>query len=143
MSLQRQRPDRFALKPGDQKPGYRYRWLNTNDRMLREAVYQDGWEICQFDEGENPLLNPNASGTAPEASVTGSTRMRGDVVLARMRLSEWEERIAQPIRDARDRQDATLDTLVHQANERMLRAASAAGISTKGKALVFREDVPS
>jgi hypothetical protein len=141
MSLQRQRPDRFALKPGDQAAGYRYRWLNTNDRMLREAVYNDGWEICQFNEGENPLLNPNASGTAPEASTTGSTRMRGDVVLARMRTSEWEEKIAQPIRDARDRQEATLDTLVHAANERMLRAAASAGLSVKSKALIFREEV--
>jgi hypothetical protein len=141
MSLHRARPDRFALKPGDQAAGYRYRWLNTNDRMLREAVYNDGWEICQFNEGENPLLSPNAAGTAPEASTTGSTRMRGDVVLARMPLSQWEERIAQPIRDARDRQEATLDTLVHAANERMLRASAAAGLPVKGKALIFREEV--
>jgi hypothetical protein len=141
MSLTRQRPDRFALKPGDQQAGYRYRWLNTNDRMLREAVYNEGWEICQFNDGENPLLNPNATGTAPEASSTGSTRMRGDVVLAHMRLSDWEENIAQPIRDARDRQESTLDTLVHASNERMLRAAASAGLSVKGKQLIFREDV--
>lgn len=141
MGLVRQRPDRFALKPGDMQPGYRYRWLNTNDRMLREAVYNDGWEICQYSEGENPLLNPNASGTAPEASTTGSTRVRGDVVLARMRIGEWEEKIAQPIRDARDRQEATLDTMVHAANERMMRAASAAGLPTKAKPLIFREEV--
>lgn len=134
------RPDRLALLPQDQDPKYKYRWLNTNDRNLREAVYFNKWEICQFPAGENPLsVLPGQSTDAPGGGVT---RTRGDVVLARMPRDVHEATIQARIRDAQDRQGATLDTMVAAANENAHRLAKAAGLPVHGKTLVFREEVP-
>jgi hypothetical protein len=58
------------------------------------------------------LTGQDGEATAPE-----EIRTRGDLILVRMQKDLHEERVAGPIRAAVARQNASLDTLVEQAND--------------------------
>lgn len=125
--------DQFYV--GDKDPNYVYRFLNTAERNMIGKKW-DGWEIVTGPP-ENPV---SVVGQSTETPSGGVTRQRGDLILARMPVAEFDKKIAGPRQQARERQQHQLDTMVDDSNERARSAARSAGISNIPRQMVFRED---
>jgi len=127
--------DRFRVQ--DEDPGFKYRWMNEKDRRMLEAEFQ-GWETVK-----DPAP-PVPAGTLPPGQVsetpTGIVRKRGDLILMRMPKEQWEKTIHADKLEARERQEATVDTMVQDANEGAQRQLRNLGYRNVPKRLVFRED---
>jgi hypothetical protein len=108
----------------DKDPNHVYRWCNTHERAMNLRRYQ-GWETAFTKDAVPPEIAAQGQSTAAPAG--GTTITRGDLILMRMPKELHEERIVRPIRERRERQNITLDTMVQQANEEAQRALRAAG----------------
>ena len=90
--------------------------------------------------GEDPKMQLTPlQGQNSENPVSPGARMRGDLVLMRIRKDEYERTIGEEIREARKRQETTLDTMIQQANENARRRAADAGMKKIPSQLVFRD----
>lgn len=131
-----EKPDRFFVS--DKDPNYVYRFMNQADRRMIE-VQSLGWESVQ---GESPV--PLPAGTLPSGQTSetpgGNVVRRGDLVLMRMPKEQWETQVKAEKDVARERQDATIDTMVADANEGAVRALRNLGYRNVPRRLVFRED---
>lgn len=127
--------DRFHVPDKDEN--FVYRWVNERDRRMIEAEYL-GWESVK-----DPAP-PVPAGTLPAGQVgetpTGTVRKRGDLILMRMPKEQWEQTIGADKKEARERQEATVDTMVEDANEGAQRRLRDLGYRNVPKRLVFRED---
>lgn len=134
------RPDRLYVSDRDTE--FYYRWANTKDTNIM-GMQMDGFEPVT---GEDPLLkslNPIAlsgTGQSSENPTSLATRQRGDLILMRIRKDRYEETVGEELRQARERQDISLDTLIAQQNENARTAAQAAGLKKVPSKLVFREE---
>jgi hypothetical protein len=126
--------DRLAVpKP---EAGWHYRWVNTKDHVVRERLSQ-GFEFVQEPDSQLPPGTAVALGQQTGNPASGGSVTRGDVVLMRMRNEAFEERVATPKREARERQKASFDTMVAQNNENAQRLMRAAGLRSVPKQVVY------
>jgi hypothetical protein len=123
----------FVPKP---EAGWRYRWVNTRDHVVRERLSQ-GFEFVTDPESPLPVGTATVLGQQTGSPAAGGSVTRGDVVLMRMRNEAFEERIAAPKREARERQKASFDTMVAQSNENAQRLMRAAGLKGVPKQVVY------
>jgi len=131
----RGRPDRLYVS--DQDPEYYYRWANSKDINVM-GMQLDGFTAVL---GEDPKMQLTPlQGQNSENPVSPGARMRGDLVLMRIRKDEYERTIGEEIREARKRQETTLDTMIQQANENARRRAADAGMKKIPSQLVFRDE---
>ena len=103
----------------DKDPNFVYYWANRADRNLIQML-GDGAEIVRgAPEIPREVLDSlrSVTGQSTETPVSSEVRTRGDLILVRWPKDVYEERIAKPERLARERQRASLDTIVEQANE--------------------------
>lgn len=121
-----------------------YRWVNhTRDVNVLEAQ-MDGYEPVI---GEDPKMKlvPLSGPGGPTGSNTdnpngGVVRQRGDLTLMRIRKDVYEETIGAREREARERQDASLDTMILQANENAQNALRKRGQKNIPAQIVFRDE---
>ncbi len=109
--------DKFLVTNKD--PNYQYRWINKNlDHHVSERL-TDGWEpVRGSDLPEDLRLEILGKvGQSTERPAGGPLHMRGDLVLMRMKKDLFEEKVKRPIEQNRQRQHASLDTLVARAND--------------------------
>jgi hypothetical protein len=126
--------DRFEVFGED--PEYKYRWVNNRDMIMMNRVYE-GWEPCHATDLKLPESLQKVFGQSTAAPAGGSLVQRGDLTLMRMRKEAFEERIAAPKRQARERQKASFDTMVEQANDNARRQARNAGLRNVPENMVF------
>lgn len=103
----------------DKDPEFHYFWANRADRNMVELIHQ-GWEIVTGAPELPPEVRQSLSvitGQSSEAPVSNEIRQRGDLILMRMRHDDFEKKVAAPDRARIQRQRASLDTLVQQAND--------------------------
>ena len=130
-------PDRFFVKEKD--PNFVYRWCNEKDRVMFERQFQ-GYEVVTGPAELPPLLG----GQSSENPTGGTVRRRGDLILMRIPRDAFEEKIRKPIREARERQEASVDTMIYEANEaakRQLRTAGYDGQQLRAR-MVFNDQEP-
>jgi len=133
--------DRLRVK--DKEPGFEYRWVNNRDLHMQDKL-DVGWEPVH--KPAEDLLGPTAAlaGASTSAPGGGTTVTRGDLVLMRMRTEAFEKNVAGPHRAARERQAASVDTLVEQANESARKRLHLAGMKNIRHDMVFQtSDDPS
>jgi hypothetical protein len=135
--LQNGKIDRLFVS--DMDPEYYYRWANTKDINVM-SMQLDGFEPVVGEDPKMSLTPLPVAGQSTENPVSAGSRMRGDLVLMRIRKEAYEETIGEELRAARDRQSVSLDTMVQQANENARNAAKQAGLKNVPKQLVFREE---
>jgi hypothetical protein len=117
-----------ALDYEHQEAGFVYRWINQNDKKARPAIYA-GWDPVEGKAVES--LSKAAQqilGQTTDNPGGGSLIRRGDVILMRMPRDLHEEKIARPRREARERQAASVDTMVAATNERARRQMRSQGL---------------
>jgi hypothetical protein len=84
-----------------------------------------GWEVDK--EGKDELPNLLPAGQAVENPAGGTIRKRGDLILMRIPRDVYEERVEKPRRQAAERQNVSIDTMVRQADEQAKKALRRAG----------------
>jgi len=129
--------DRLFVREKD--PNYYYRWCNERDLVMLQRVDQ-GFEVVK---GANDALPPELRDLqSTETPGGGDVRRRGDVILMRIRRDLYEENILRPKKEAAERQNATFDTMIQQADEQARRALRDHGVKgeTLRRPLVFRDD---
>jgi hypothetical protein len=114
--------DQFVVRDPD--PDFRYRWCNERDRSMLQKL-NVGWEVDRTGKSELPSLLP--TGQEVEAPAGGTIRKRGDLVLMRIPKAVYEERVEKPRRQAAERQNVSVDTMVRQADEAAKKALRQAG----------------
>jgi hypothetical protein len=114
--------DQFVVRDPD--PDYRYRWCNERDRAMLQKM-NVGWEVDR--EGKDELPNLLPKGQEVEAPAGGTIRKRGDLVLMRIPKAVDEERVERPRRQAAERQNVSIDTMVRQADDAAKKALRRAG----------------
>lgn len=110
----------------NQDPDYKYRWVNSKDTHMLRQIH-NGWEVVQQPQDLDPAVAA-ALGQVTGNPTGGTTVARGDLILMRMRREAFEANIAGPKREARERQNASFDTMVEQTNENTQRALRNAGM---------------
>lgn len=135
-SLPGGRPDRLFVS--DKDPDYYYRWMNQRDMNIMSAQ-MDGYQPVI---GEDPMMKliPLPTGQSTENPSGGVVRQRGDLILMRIRKEAHEEIIGARDREARERQSASLDTMVHQANDNARKALHERGQKNIPAQMVFRDE---
>jgi hypothetical protein len=114
--------DQFVVRDPD--PNYRYRWCNERDRAMLQKM-NVGWEVDKDGKDELPNLLP--AGQAVENPAGGTIRKRGDLILMKIPRDVYEERVEKPRRQAAERQNVSIDTMVRQADEQAKKALRRAG----------------
>jgi hypothetical protein len=114
--------DQFVVR--DPNPEFRYRWCNERDRAMLQKM-NVGWEVDKEGKNELPSLLPK--GQEVESPAGGTIRKRGDLVLMRIPKSLYEERVEKPRRQAAERQNVSIDTMVRQADDAAKKALKRAG----------------
>ena len=114
--------DQFTVKDPD--PNFRYRWCNERDRAMLQKL-NVGWEVDRSGKDEMPNLLP--AGQQVENPAGGNIRKRGDLILMKISKDVYEERVEKPRRQAAERQNVSIDTMVRQADEAAKKALRRAG----------------
>jgi hypothetical protein len=114
--------DQFVVRDAD--PNFRYRWCNERDRAMLQKM-NVGWEVDK--EGKDELPNLLPKGQEVENPAGGTIRKRGDLVLMRIPKAVYEERVEKPRRQAAERQNVSVDTMVRQADDAAKKALRRAG----------------
>jgi hypothetical protein len=115
--------DRFFV--ADKDPNFAYRWVNQNERTMLQRRF-DGWtNVPPKDESVPAEIAAMGQSIANPAG--GTVQQRGDVILMRMPREHFERRIRKPKERARERQAASVDTMVQKANEDARKALRAQG----------------
>jgi hypothetical protein len=107
----------------DKDPDYVYKWCNTRERVMMRRSRQ-GYEVVNTPEDIPAAVRALSPALTPGGEMT---RRRGDLILMRIRKDLHAKNVAGPIRDARERHNVSLDTMIQQANEQAQRALRAAG----------------
>jgi len=114
--------DQFVVR--DANPDFRYRWCNERDRAMLQKM-NVGWEVDKAGKNELPDLLP--AGQSVENPAGGTIRKRGDLILMRIPKAVYEERVEKPRRQAAERQNVSIDTMVRQADDAAKKALKRAG----------------
>ena len=130
------RPDRLFVS--DKDPEFYYRWINQRDMNVM-AARMDGYEPVI---GEDPMMKliPLPTGQSTENPSGGVARQRGDLILMRVRKDRHEEIIGARDREARERQGASLDTMIQQANDNARKMLHERGQKNIPAQMVFRDE---
>src|SRR5262245_44022957 len=113
--------------------------MNSNDRNMYDASWE-GWEAAPIDPKTLPpgVLPPGQDSNNPGG---GSTYRRVDLILMRMPKDRFEQNVRRPAEQARERQAASLATMVSIATEDLRKSASDRAQENVPEALVFRDYV--
>lgn len=104
--------DRFYVANKD--PNFAYRWCNVNERAMNLRRFE-GWTPAPDDGTVPPEIS--AMGQQISNPAGGTVQQRGDVMLMRMPRDRFDRKVRKKKAEARERQAATVDTLIQQANE--------------------------
>lgn len=130
------------LYVSDKDPEFYYHWFNRNDMNMMQAQ-MDGYSAVLGEDPAAVIPGLLPAGQSTENPTGGVVRMRGDLVLMKIRKEAYERTVGAREHEARERQSASLDTMVLQANENARKQLKERGQKQVPSSMVFRDtEVP-